>query len=64
LAFRVQFSEEADFQSILTEPLQIVVEALQSQNTWDQMLRHLPDISLESAKDYGLVIDSEYAAVR
>jgi len=64
LAFKIQFSEEADFQSILTEPLPIVVEALQSQRTWEQMLRHLPDISLESAKNYGLVIDSEYAAAR
>ncbi|MBL1178796.1 MAG: transglutaminase family protein [Pantanalinema sp. GBBB05] len=55
LAFKIQFPEEADFPVILAEPLWIVVEALQSQNTWDEMLRNLPDIPLESAKGYGLV---------
>jgi hypothetical protein len=54
LAFKTQFPEEADFQSILAEPLQIVVEALQTQNTWDGMLDNLPDLSVESAKHYGL----------
>lgn len=62
LAFKIQFQEEADFQEIFAEPLPIVVEALQSQATlnatWDAMLRHLPDISLESAKNYGLVIEN------
>lgn len=55
LAFKIQFSEEADFSVILAEPLWIIVGALQSQNTWDEMLRNLPDIPLESAKGYGLV---------
>ncbi|MEG3956386.1 transglutaminase family protein [Microcoleus sp. herbarium2] len=54
LAFKIQFSEEADFPAIFSEPLQIVIEALQRQNTWDDMLRNLPDISLESANSYGL----------
>jgi hypothetical protein len=35
--------EEADFPVILAEPLQIVMEALQAQNTWYDMLRKLPD---------------------
>ncbi len=61
LAFKIQFPEEADFHAILSEPLQIVVEALQAQTTWDDVLRNLPDIALESAKDYGLVTDNEYA---
>lgn len=60
LAFNIQFPEEADFQVVLTEPLPIVVEALQAQNTWDNMLRSLPDISLESAQNYGLMTDNEY----
>lgn len=55
LAFKIQFPEEADFPMILDEPLRIIVEALQSQRTWDGMLRNLPDISIESAKSYGLV---------
>ncbi|KAM3095492.1 transglutaminase family protein [Phormidesmis sp. 146-35] len=55
LAFKIQLPAEADFPVILTEPLQMIVEALQSQSTWDEMLCHLPDISLESAKSYSLV---------
>lgn len=55
LAFKIQLPEEADFPAILTEPLRIIVEALQAQSTWDEMLCHLPDISLESAKSYSLV---------
>jgi transglutaminase-like putative cysteine protease len=60
LAYNPQFPEEADFQAILSEPLQIIVEALQAQSTWDDMLRNLPDISLESAKTYGLVTGDEH----
>jgi transglutaminase-like putative cysteine protease len=60
LAFKIQFPEEVNFQAILSEPLQIVVEALQAQATWDDMLRNLPDISLKSAKTYGLMTDSEH----
>lgn len=55
LAFKIQFSEEADFSAIFSEPLQVVIEALQAQKTWDDMLRNFPDISLESAKSYGLL---------
>jgi transglutaminase-like putative cysteine protease len=55
LAFKIQLPEEADFPVILNEPLQIIVEALQSQSTWDEMLCHLPDISLEFAESYNLV---------
>lgn len=55
LAFKIQVSEEADFPAILSKPLQVVVEALQAQSTWDEMLRNLPDVSFESAKSYGLV---------
>ena len=60
LAYHPQLPEEADFQAILVEPLEIVVEVLQAQKTWDNMLRNFPDIALESAKNYGLVADNEY----
>jgi transglutaminase-like putative cysteine protease len=50
LAYKIQLPEEADFPAILAEPLQMVVEALQAQSTWDGMLCNLPDISLASAK--------------
>ncbi len=55
LAFKIQFPEEADFQTILSEPLPVVVEALQNHSTWDELLLNLPDVSLESAHKYGLV---------
>ncbi|WP_370684489.1 transglutaminase family protein [Nostoc sp. KVJ20] len=55
LAYKIQFPEEADFPAIFAEPLRIIVEALQAQSTWDEMLRNLPDISLDSAKSHGLV---------
>ncbi|MCC3530025.1 MAG: transglutaminase family protein [Microcoleus sp. PH2017_22_RUC_O_B] len=56
LAFKIQFPEEADFQTILSEPLRVVVEALQNHSTWDELLLHLPDVSLDSAQKYGLAI--------
>ena len=46
LAYNTQFPEEADFQTILAEPLEIVVEALQAHNTRYDILRNLSDISL------------------
>jgi transglutaminase-like putative cysteine protease len=55
LAYKTQLPEEADFQLIFAAPLQIVVEALQAQTTWDDMLHNLPDISLDSAKNHGLL---------
>ena len=57
LAFKIQFPEEADFQTILSEPLRVVIEALQNHITWDQLLLNLPDVSLECAHKYGLAID-------
>ena len=54
LAFKIQFTEEADFKTILPEPLELVIEALQSHKTWNEMLKNLPDITLCSARNFGL----------
>jgi transglutaminase-like putative cysteine protease len=54
LAFKIQFPEEADFQTVLAEPLPLVVAALQGHSTWDDLLQNLPDVSLELATQYGL----------
>ena len=62
LAYKTQLPEETDFQTILAEPLQIIVEALQAQRTWNDMLRNRPDISLESAKSWFGVTDNECAS--
>ena len=59
LAFKTQFPEEADFNTIFSQPLPVVVEALQNCSKWDEMLLNLPDISLELAQKYGLVSCSE-----
>lgn len=52
LAFKIQFSEEADLETIFSEPLPVVVEALQTYSNWDDMLRNLPDVSLELLRRY------------
>ncbi|CAN1210153.1 Transglutaminase-like superfamily protein [Tumidithrix helvetica PCC 7403] len=56
LAYRLQFPEEADFQEILAEPLPVVVRALQTQRTWDELLQDLPDLPLEAISTYGLTV--------
>jgi transglutaminase-like putative cysteine protease len=53
LAFQIQLPEEADFQKVFSEPLTVVVEALQAHSNWEEVLCHLPDVSLEAAKNYG-----------
>jgi transglutaminase-like putative cysteine protease len=55
LAYQAQLPGEADFQTIFSEPLGVVVEALQTKSRWDEMLLNLPDISLELAQNYGLM---------
>lgn len=47
LAYQPKLAGEVDFKTIFSEPLAIVVEALQSSQTWDNLLLHLPDISPE-----------------
>lgn len=44
LAYSINFPEEIDCQYIFSEPLSIVVEALQTYTTWDEMLVNLPDL--------------------
>lgn len=55
LAFSIRIPGEADFQNIFSEPLSLVVEALQACSTWDAMLHNLPDIPLKSLESYRLV---------
>ncbi len=55
LAFKLQFPEEADFQTIFPEPLSVVIHALQTYSTWDSLLAHLPDVSPDSWEKYSLV---------
>ncbi|NEO83556.1 MAG: transglutaminase family protein [Spirulina sp. SIO3F2] len=57
LAFAVQFAEEATFPAILPEPLPVVVQALNAYTTWDDMLTHLPDVSLVEAEQLGLMVE-------
>ncbi len=48
LAYSINFPEEIDCEQIFAEPLPIIVEALQTYQTWDGMLNNLPDV--EQAK--------------
>jgi transglutaminase-like putative cysteine protease len=53
LAFKIQFPEEAEFPIIFAEPLNIVVASLERHLLWDELLKNLPDCSLESLQDEG-----------
>lgn len=46
LAYSVRLPEEADFQNILAKPFPLVVQTLQSCNTWNEVLNTPPDVSL------------------
>jgi transglutaminase-like putative cysteine protease len=56
LAYRIQLVGEADFANILSEPLPLVVEALQTYSKWDEMRANLPDVDSKLMEKYDLVI--------
>ena len=43
LAFQVAHAEERDFREVLADPLPVVLRALRSFATWDDLGNHLPD---------------------
>ena len=55
LAFEIKLPQEADFISILAEPLPVVVKVLEECKTWDEVLLRCPDVSLKIWQDYSLV---------
>jgi transglutaminase-like putative cysteine protease len=59
LAFKIRLPGEAEFSTIFSEPLRVVVEALQTQSTWDELALNLPDVSLELAENYGFVLKGD-----
>ena len=61
LAYGIQFPEEADFQNILSEPLSVVVQALQAHSAWDDLLSNLPDVPLNSLEKYNLIVKANAA---
>lgn len=44
LAFSITLPGEIDFEGVLSEPLPVIVMALQRYPTWDAMLHNLPDL--------------------
>lgn len=50
LAFPLNIPGETDLPEIFAAPLDIVVQALQSHTTWDDLLNNLPDLSLEDTQ--------------
>ena len=51
LAFRLAFPEERSFPEILSEPLPVVVNALRTFHTWDELYKNLPDWTESSLPD-------------
>jgi transglutaminase-like putative cysteine protease len=43
-AFQAVADGEADFDAILAEPLPIVIQAMRTYTTWDQLAENLPDV--------------------
>ena len=56
LAFRLVFREERNFSEILPDPLRIVITALSTFRTWDQLYKNLPDWTESSLSDSELNI--------
>jgi transglutaminase-like putative cysteine protease len=52
LAFELKVSQEANFPDIFAEPLPIVVDVLQTSNTWQDVLTNLPDITPDLWQEY------------
>ena len=52
LAFELKVSQEANFPDIFAEPLPIVVDVLQTSNTWQDVLVNLPDITPDLWQEY------------
>uniref|UniRef100_B8HKM9 GCN5-related N-acetyltransferase n=1 Tax=Cyanothece sp. (strain PCC 7425 / ATCC 29141) TaxID=395961 RepID=B8HKM9_CYAP4 len=55
LAYSLRLSGEVDFQTILPQPLPIVVSTLQTYSTWEAVLQDLPDVSIDLWQQYGLI---------
>jgi transglutaminase-like putative cysteine protease len=51
LAFSLTFPGEADFPQILADPLPVVITALRTHRTWDDLYQHLPDWTESSLPD-------------
>ena len=47
LAYGINLPEELDCKHIFAEPLSVVVRALKTYNSWDELLHNLPDIKRE-----------------
>ncbi len=44
LAFKLNFAEEIDSDRVFAQPLDVVVQALQKYQQWDELLANLPDL--------------------
>ena len=56
LAFRVQSSEEYQFENIFPDPLDVVTNILQSSSGWRDVLVSLPDIEPNEFNTLGLIV--------
>ena len=58
LAFEIRSSQESDFPNIFAEPLPIILDVLQTSNTWQDVLTNLPDIAPDLWQQYHLVYNN------
>lgn len=56
LAYQPKLPEEADFENIFSEPLPVVLQALQTHRTLEELYPQLPDVSLDRLEKYGLIL--------
>lgn len=56
LAFPLQLAEEVEFENVLADPLEIVVDSLNESTSWMDALARLPDIASGGFGELGLVV--------
>jgi transglutaminase-like putative cysteine protease len=56
LAFALQSEDEVEFDDVLAEPLNCVVEVLRQSRTWQDVLSALPDVCPQEAVNRGLLV--------
>jgi transglutaminase-like putative cysteine protease len=54
LAYSPSLSGEADFQNILPQPLSVVTDRLQNNQSWEEVRDNLPDLPPQLWAEYGL----------
>ncbi|MDJ0714296.1 MAG: transglutaminase family protein [Prochloraceae cyanobacterium] len=60
LAYSINFPEEVDCKRVFSEPLPIVVKALQTYKSWNELLNNLPDLPATKLREFDSRIEPKY----